>query len=85
MTPVAPTAAQARERCEALVHAGEALAARPVAEIVAVLAAACARWRDPSDPVRREGERALSDHHRVPGTAIAQVLDAGFGAWTERA
>lgn len=85
MIEVAPSAAKARDRCEGLVRAGEALARRPAAEIVAVLATACARWRDPADPARREGERALSRHHRVPEAAIAQVLDAGFGAWTERA
>ncbi len=77
--------ADAAARCDALVRAGEALADRPVAEVVAALAAACARWRDPADPARREGERALSQHHRVPAAAIARVLDAGFEPWTERA
>ncbi|HET6362792.1 MAG TPA: acyl-CoA reductase [Gemmatimonadota bacterium] len=72
-------------RCDALVHAGEALAERPIVEIIAALAAACARWRDPVDPARREAERALSDHHGVPRAAIARVLDAGFAPWTEGA
>ena len=75
----------AAARCEALVRAGEALAERPIAEIARALAAACARWRDPADPARREGERALSEHHRVPEAAIARVLDAGFEPWNERA
>lgn len=85
MIPVPMDAAETAERCHALGRAGEALARRPVAEIVAALATACARWRDPADPARREGERALALHHRVPEAAIGRVLDAGFGAWTERA
>lgn len=76
---------RAAARCDALVRAGEALAERPMAEIAAALAAACARWRNPADPLRREGLRALSEHHRVPEAAIARVLDAGFEPWTERA
>jgi hypothetical protein len=80
-----PSIAEARERCSVLVRAGEALAARPVAEIVSVLAVAAARWRDPADPVRREGEAALARHHRVSEAAIARILDAGFGAWTAEA
>jgi hypothetical protein len=72
-------------RCVALVRAGEALAERPIAEIAAALGAACARWRDPADPARRRGERALSEHHRVPEEAVARVLDVGFEPWTERA
>lgn len=84
MTEVAG-AAEARARCAALRLAGEALAARPVAEVIAVLATAASRWRDASDPARREAERALSDHHGVPTAAIARVLDAGFEAWTEDA
>ena len=72
-------------RCEALIRAGEALAERPFAEIASALAAACARWRDASDPARQEGERALSEHHRVPAAAVARVFDAGFEPWTERA
>ena len=75
----------AAARCDALIRAGEALADRPVADVVATLAAACARWRDPADRARLEGERALSLHHRVPVGAIARVLDAGFEPWTERA
>jgi hypothetical protein len=75
----------AAARCEALVRAGEALAARPFADIAAALGVACARWRDPADPARREGERALAEHHHVPEDAIARVLDAGFEPWTERA
>lgn len=71
-------------RCETLIRAGEALAERPIAEIAAALGAACARWRDPEDPARREGVRALSDHLRAPAAAIARVLDAGFAAWTGR-
>ena len=75
----------AHERCASLVLAGDTLAGRPVAEITAVLAAACARWLDPDDPARREGQGALADHHRVPEPAIARVLDVGFGAWTAEA
>jgi hypothetical protein len=75
----------AAARCAALVRAGEALAERPIAEIARGLAAACARWRDPADPARQAGERALSEHHRVPREAIARVLDAGFEPWTGRA
>jgi hypothetical protein len=78
-------AEEARERCAALTRAGEALSARPVGEIHAVLAAACTRWLHPADPARREGERALSLHHAVPEPAIARILDTGFAAWTERA
>jgi hypothetical protein len=73
------------ERCAELLRAGEALAARPAAEVQAALAAACARWLDPGDPARRDGELALSRHHRVPARAIAAVLDAGFAVWTEAA
>ena len=72
-------------RRESLVRAGEALAERPIGEIARVLAAACARWKDPADPARREGERALSEHYGVPEAAIARVLDAGFEPWNERA
>ena len=75
----------AAARCAELVRAGEALARRPMTEVVAALAVACARWRDPADPARREGVRALAGHHRVPEDAIARVLDAGFQPWTERA
>jgi hypothetical protein len=78
-------AEQARERCAALIRAGEALSDRPMGEIHAVLAAACARWLDPADSARHEGERALSLHHAVPETAIGRILDAGFAAWSERA
>jgi hypothetical protein len=74
----------AAARCAALVRAGEALAERPLGEIAAALGAACARWRDAADPARRRAERALSEHHRVPEKAIARVLDAGFGGWSER-
>jgi hypothetical protein len=80
--PEALNAAEARERCAALVRAGEALASRTVAEITSVLAAAAARWRNPTDPARKEGERALAGHYGVPEAAIARILDAGFGAWT---
>jgi hypothetical protein len=82
---VAGSPAEARARCVALRRAGETLAARPVAEVIAVLAEAASRWRDPRDPARREAERALSVHHDVPTEAIARVLDAGFEAWTEEA
>ena len=75
----------AAARRESLVRAGEALAERPIGEIARVLAAACARWKDPADPARREGERALSEHYGVPEAAIARVLDAGFEPWNERA
>lgn len=85
MTAARHGAESARERCAELARAGEALAARPAAEIHAALAAACARWLDPRDPARREGERAMSRHHRVPAPGIAVVLDAGFAAWTEAA
>ncbi len=77
--------ADAAARSAALIRAGEALAERPIAEIAAALAIACTRWRDPADPARREGERALSEHYGVPEAAIARVLDAGFEPWTERA
>lgn len=75
-------ATDARARCASLLRAGEALAARPVADVLAVLDRVTARWRDPADPARRDAERALADRHRVPVAAIARILDAGFGGWT---
>lgn len=77
--------ADARTRCDALREAGRALADRPVREVVAALAGACARWSDPADPDRREAERALAEREGVPIGAIATVLDAAFPAWTEDA
>jgi hypothetical protein len=79
------SAGAARETCAALLRAGTALAERPAADVVAVLAAAASRWRDPVDPARQEGERALAAHHGVPRAAIARVLDAGFETWTAEA
>lgn len=74
--------AGARARCASLLRAGEALAARPVADVLAVLDRVVTRWRDPADPARRDAERALAAHHGVPVAAIAWILDAGFEAWT---
>jgi hypothetical protein len=85
LTDRAPGAAEARARCEALERAGAALAARPVADDVEVLATAASRWSVAGDPERRDAERALSLHYGVPSEAIARVLDAGFGAWTRDA
>ncbi|HET9334725.1 MAG TPA: acyl-CoA reductase [Gemmatimonadota bacterium] len=78
-------AAEARARCEALARAGEALVARPVADVIEVLASAVSRWADADYAPRRDAERALSAHHGVPSEAIARVLDAGFGAWSREA
>ena len=78
-------AADARVRCEALARAGEALVARPVADVIEVLASAASRWADAGYPARRDAERALSVHHGVPSESIARVLDAGFGAWSRDA
>lgn len=81
----APGTDAARGRCAALIRAGAELRARPLVEIAAAVGAAAARWRDPSDPARRAGQRALAERHRVPEPAIARVLDAGFGVWTGEA
>ncbi len=72
-------------RAAELRAAGEAVRARPAASVIAGLDAACARWRDPSDPDRAAGERALAAHHGVPRAAIATVLDAAFGGWDRAA
>jgi len=68
-------------RLDGLRAAGAALKERPAAETVAVLDAACARWRDPAAPARTAGEEALAARYGVPRRAIATVLDAAFGAW----
>ena len=82
MSPEGHESGPARERCAELARAGEVLRDRPVREIAAALGRVASRWRDPADPARREGERSLAAHHRVPEPAIARVLDAGFAAWT---
>ncbi|HUF89126.1 MAG TPA: acyl-CoA reductase [Gemmatimonadota bacterium] len=82
MSPEPHESGPARARCAELARAGEALRERPVREIAAALETVAARWRDPADSARREGEEALAVHHGVPERAIAEVLDAGFAAWT---
>ena len=82
MTLPPADAADARARCASLLRAGDALVARPVTDVLAVLDRVAARWRDPADPARRDAERALAARHRVPVGAIARILDAGFEGWT---
>lgn len=72
-------AAQALDRLQA---AGQRLRARPLEEVLSVLDRVCAAWRDPGDSQRREAEQALGAHARVPAAAVAEVLDAAFGAWS---
>ncbi|HEY7600873.1 MAG TPA: acyl-CoA reductase, partial [Methylomirabilota bacterium] len=69
------------ERVRALVAAGEGLRARPLEEVLEVVAEACRLWRGPG-PDREAGEVALAAHYGVPRPAIAEILDAGFGSWT---
>lgn len=79
------TVDEARDRVEALREAGAALRQRPVAEIVASLTAACARFADPSDNARAAAVAALADHHGVPETAIEPIADAAFPRWDRSA
>lgn len=73
------------EERAALEAAGRALRARPVASIVEALAAACARFADPTDPARADAVAALADHHGAPLPAIERILDAAFPRWDEPA
>ncbi len=70
------------ERLGALREAGRELAARPAAELAAVLAEACGRWADPRDPDRAAAAVELAARHGVPRESIATVLDAAFPRWT---
>ncbi|HET6340699.1 MAG TPA: acyl-CoA reductase [Gemmatimonadota bacterium] len=69
------------DRIRALVAAGEALRARPIEEILEVVAEACRRWRGPG-PDREAGEEALAVHYAVPRRPIAEILDTAFSSWT---
>ena len=77
----ATTLAGVGDRIRALVAAGEALRARPLDEILEVVAEACRRWRGPGRD-RDAGEEALAAHHAVPRRSIAETLDAAFSTWT---
>lgn len=79
------TGGEARDRVEALREAGAALRERPVGEIVASLAAACARFADPSDGARAEAVAALADHYGVPETAVEPIFAAAFPRWDRSA
>lgn len=70
-----------RERIAALAAAGEALRARPIEEVLEVVAEACRRWREPG-PDREAGEEALAAHYGVPRRSIADILDTAFSTWT---
>lgn len=72
----------ARERCEQLIAAGEALRRLPISEIAGLVGTACRRWCDPSSSFRSEAEDALARHYGVPSRMIAPVLDAAFSSWT---
>ncbi|MDX1622370.1 MAG: acyl-CoA reductase [Gemmatimonadota bacterium] len=78
-------AEEARSRAASLREAGRALSERPISEVVAAVAEACARWADPSDPGRRAGVDALADHFGVPPSAVEPVLEAAFPRWSEPA
>ncbi|MGH7550481.1 MAG: acyl-CoA reductase [Gemmatimonadota bacterium] len=69
------------ERVRTLVAAGEALRARPVGDVLEVVAEACRRWREPG-PDRDAGEEALAAHYAVPRRSIAGILDSAFETWT---
>ncbi|MCI0345039.1 MAG: hypothetical protein L0221_06270, partial [Chloroflexi bacterium] len=71
----------ARERIGSLAAAGEALKARPIEEVLEVVAEACRRWREPG-PDREAGEEALAAHYGVPRRPIAEILDTAFSTWT---
>ena len=73
------------QRLARLERAAKELEERPQAEVLAALGRACARWRDPGDRERQAGEDALASHWGVPAPAIAEVLDAAFGAWSAKA
>ncbi|MFZ5817651.1 MAG: acyl-CoA reductase [Bacillota bacterium] len=49
------------DRLERLLRAQEALAERPVDQILAALNRVCRRWLDPADPIRREAEERLAE------------------------
>jgi hypothetical protein len=69
------------DRIGALVAAGEALRARPIEDVLEVVAEACRRWREPG-PDREDGEEALAAHYGVPRRSIAEILDTAFTTWT---
>ncbi|MGH7587878.1 MAG: acyl-CoA reductase [Gemmatimonadota bacterium] len=69
------------DRIQALVEAGESLGARPVEEVLEVVAEACRRWREPGAD-REAGEEALAAHYGVPRRSMALILDAAFPIWT---
>ncbi len=69
------------ERLRTLVAAGEALRARPVDQVLEVVAEACRRWREPG-PDRDAGEEALASHYAVPRGPIVEILGAAFATWT---
>ena len=71
----------ARDRIRALVAAGESLRARPLVEVLEVVAEACRRWGGPGQD-RDGGEEALAAHYGVPRGSIGEILDAAFSSWT---
>lgn len=79
--PTATARPGTAERLRALVAAGEALRARPVRDVLEVVAEASRRWREPG-PDREAGEEALAAHYAVPRRSIAEILDAAFSTWT---
>lgn len=79
--PTATAPPGTAERLRALVAAGKALRARPVDDVLEVVAEACRRWREPG-PDREAGEEALAAHYAVPYRSVAEILDAAFTTWT---
>lgn len=69
------------DRIRALTAAGESLRARPLEEVLEVVAEACRRWREPGSD-REAGEEALAAHYGVPKAPIAEILDTAFATWT---
>lgn len=69
------------DRLRGLVAAGEALRARPIDDVLEVVAEACRRWCEPGTD-REAGEAALAAHYGVPRRSIAEILDTAFATWT---
>jgi Acyl-CoA reductase (LuxC) len=72
------TAGWIEELAARLRQAAGALAARPVAEIVAAIDRTAARWLDPGDPARAEAERLLPQATGYAPAAIREALDHLF-------
>jgi hypothetical protein len=76
-----PTPGLLADTIRALLGAGQALAGRPVAEIVDVIDAAATRFTDPGHPIRQQAERLIADVTGYSPPMASLVLDRMAADW----